>query len=80
MAKFRTKLMQNAKKWCGILIRIIHVIKFLAVQNLALRGHREDLKLRESTNVGNFVGALTLLSHFDPLIKQHLENVEKKQE
>ena len=64
------------QKWRSILIRILHVLKFLAVQNLAQRVHREDLELRESTNVGNFVGALTLLSHFDPLMSnrapQHL--------
>lgn len=40
------------QKWRDILTRLIHCIKYLAAQNLPLRGHRESLDT--NANVGNF--------------------------
>ncbi|CAH1973136.1 unnamed protein product [Acanthoscelides obtectus] len=65
-------------KWREVLTRILHCIKFLATQNLALRGHREPHHMLDNSNVGNFLGLLKLVSTyiFDPVMKEHLRNAE----
>lgn len=67
---------KEKQKWRDILKRIIHCVKFLATQNLALRGHRESLQLDDASNVGNFLGLLKLLAIFDPIMQAHLTNVQ----
>ena len=46
------QVQDEKKRWREILKRIIDVIKLLASQNLALRGHVEQL---DSDNPGNFL-------------------------
>lgn len=43
---------KETKKWQEILTRMFDIIKFLAKQNLAFRGHTED---DTSINRGNFL-------------------------
>lgn len=74
-AALQTAMETEKKNWRDILTRVLHCIKFLATQNLALRGHRESLH-QDSSNVGNFLGLLKLLAVFDPVMKQHLAHVE----
>ena len=57
--------------------RILHCIIILVTQNLALHGQKEFLRQEEESNIGNFLGLLKLLANFDPLMKEHLSNVEK---
>ncbi|XP_065077070.1 52 kDa repressor of the inhibitor of the protein kinase-like [Ochlerotatus camptorhynchus] len=66
------------QKWRDILERLIHCIKFLATQNLALRGHRESLQSDDASNVGNFLGLLKLLAAFDPVMQAHLKNAKNR--
>ncbi|XP_065076558.1 uncharacterized protein LOC135700095 [Ochlerotatus camptorhynchus] len=66
------------QKWRDILERLIHRIKFLATQNLALRGHRESLQSDDASNVGNFLGLLKLLAAFDPVMQAHLKNAKNR--
>ena len=54
----------------------MHCIKYLATQNLALRGHKESLQLADDSNLGNFHGILKLLAIFDPVMREHQTNVE----
>lgn len=75
-AVFQSQIEKEKQKWRDILTRILHCIKFLATQNLALRGHRESLQLDDDSNVGNFLGLLKLLAIFDPVIKEHLTHLE----
>ena len=56
--------------------RILHKIKFLAEQNLALRGHRESLQADSNPNVGNFLGLMKFLAVFDPTLREHLGFIE----
>jgi len=42
---------------------------FLAKQNLAFRGHKED---ESSLNKGNFLEMVEMLSKYDPVLKEHL--------
>ena len=72
---------ENEKqKWREILKRLLYCLKYLAVQNLALRGHRELLRDDDDdstdTNMGNFIGLLKLLAVFDPIMKEHLIYVQ----
>lgn len=43
-AELQEETQRESQKWCDILKRLLHCIKYLAIQNLALRGHRESLQ------------------------------------
>lgn len=60
---------KETKKWHEILIRMFDIIKFLAKQNLALRGHIEN---DTSTNRGNFLELVHLIAKYDPVLREHL--------
>lgn len=47
--------------------RIVSVITFLAKQGIASRGHSEG---EDSSNQGNFLECIKLLSKFDPFLQQ----------
>ena len=64
---------KEKENWRQVLKRVLDCIKFLTCQNLALHGHREKLELMTDTNVDNFLSLLNLVSHYDPIVKQHLE-------
>ena len=59
-----------------ILKRILHGIKYLAEQNLALRGDRKSLQADSDSNVGNFLGLMKFLAVFDPVLREHLGFIE----
>ncbi|XP_043288811.1 52 kDa repressor of the inhibitor of the protein kinase-like [Venturia canescens] len=59
---------QEAKKWREILHRLLDITLFLAQQNLAFRGHREDVL---SKNRGNFLELVKLMAKYDPVLKEH---------
>lgn len=71
-----SQIKKEKQKWRDILTRILHCIKYLATQNLALRGHRESLAHDKDCNMGNFLGLLKLLATVDPVMKEHLKCVE----
>lgn len=75
-ADLQSQMEKEKHKWREILTRVLHCIKFLATQNLPLRGHRESLQTGRESNVGNFLALLKLVAVFDPVIKQHLAYVE----
>jgi len=73
------QMVQNeSKKWKEVLVRILDIIKFLAKQNLSLRGHRENVhKLNNfDENQGNFLEMVTLLSKYDPVLREHVAKAE----
>ncbi|XP_065673947.1 zinc finger MYM-type protein 1-like [Hydra vulgaris] len=61
--------------WSAILNRIVAVIHFLAERGLAFRGHNEVIG---SSNNGNYLGMLELLTQFDPVLKQHIDTFANK--
>ncbi|XP_065651052.1 uncharacterized protein LOC136079254 [Hydra vulgaris] len=73
-AELEQQIQRENQKWCDIFKRLLHCIKYLAMQNLALRGHRESLQ--SNANSGNLLGLLKLVSNFDPVIKDHLKFAE----
>ena len=74
--ELQSQIKKEKQEWHDILTRIIHFLKFLATQNLALQGHRESLQLNDDSNVGNFLGLLQLLAIVDPVVKEHLTHVQ----
>ena len=62
---------------------MIDIILFLARQNIAFRGHRnenaESLYEVITENRGNFLELVLLVGKYDPLLKHHIEKVTRKQ-
>ncbi|CAN7983404.1 unnamed protein product, partial [Ixodes hexagonus] len=57
------------RKWRDILHRLLDITLFLAKQNPAFRGHRED---ELAANKGNFLEMVEMLSKYDPVLKEHM--------
>ena len=64
-------------KWIQILKRILDVVLFCGQRGLAFR--RESLKIGDPKN-GNFLGIIEVLSHWDPILNDHVTKVKKSQE
>ncbi len=72
----REEIKNEAEKWRQILIRVLDTILFLGERGLALRGGSH---LIGEQNNGNFLGVLELISHYDPILRDHLEKVKASQ-
>jgi len=59
----------ETKKWNDILHRLLDITMFLAKQNISFRGHKEH---EFSENKGNFLELVELISHYDPVLREHL--------
>ena len=67
-AEFHVEIEKEKQKWRKVLKRILHGIKYLAKQNLALPGHRKSLQADSDSNVGNFLGLMKFFAVFDPVL------------
>uniref|UniRef100_UPI00359004C9 zinc finger MYM-type protein 1-like n=1 Tax=Myxine glutinosa TaxID=7769 RepID=UPI00359004C9 len=63
----------SQKRWREVLNRLVAIIQSLAERNLALRGTVDTLY---SQNNGNFLKEVELLARFDPVMRQHVSQVE----
>ncbi len=61
-------------RWRAVLTRLAAIVQSLAVRNLALRGHTETLFTPSN---GNFLKEVELMARFDPIMKDHLNRVER---
>nr|XP_046235720.1 uncharacterized protein LOC124054095 [Scatophagus argus] len=61
-------------RWRAVLTRLTAIVQSLAVRNLALRGHTETLYTPSN---GNFLKEVELMAKFDPIMKEHLNRVQK---
>lgn len=60
---------QEAKKhWHDLLERLISSTQFLAIYNLAFRGHKETLFLYSAQNSENVIDLVKLSSNCDPVL------------
>ena len=62
--------------WKQVLHRILDVTLFLGERGLAFRGNNN---LIGDPRNGNFLGILELISHYDPLLAEHLSKVKESQ-
>ena len=65
-------IQSDKQRWREVLKTILACIKYLASQNLALRGHEERLS-DDCDNPGNFLSLLKLIGQYDPVISDHLK-------
>lgn len=71
--KTNLALMEKEKMhWRDVLKRIVSVIHYLAKCNNAFRGQSDVLFTK---NNGNFLGAIEMLSNFDPVIIEHVKRI-----
>ena len=57
-----------------VLFHLLDIIRLLAKQNLALRGHNESAS---SLNKGNFLELVHHQAKYDPILQQHLQKAGK---
>ncbi|XP_048344871.1 uncharacterized protein LOC125428571 isoform X2 [Sphaerodactylus townsendi] len=72
----QTEVEKERQKWRDIFSRVLDCVKTLAIQNLPNRGHRESFQLDYESNVGDFLELVKLLTRRDPVMKQHLANIQ----
>ncbi|XP_065665627.1 zinc finger MYM-type protein 1-like [Hydra vulgaris] len=70
-----SQIKREINYWSAILNIIVAVIRILAGRGLAFRGHNEVIR---SSNNGNYLGMLELLTQFDPVLKQHIDTFANK--
>ncbi|XP_061440730.1 zinc finger MYM-type protein 1-like [Rhineura floridana] len=73
-AKTIALMEMEKEKWRDILHRLLDITLFLAKQNLAFHGHKED---ESSLNKGNFLEMVEMLSKYDPVLKEHLMRLKR---
>ncbi|KAK0148315.1 Zinc finger MYM-type protein 5 [Merluccius polli] len=61
-------------RWRAVLTRLIAIVQSLAVRNLALRGSTETLFTPSN---GNFLKEVELMAQFDPIMRDHINLVQK---
>ena len=70
-ALVNTQLANKVERNRRILLCIVDAILYCGRQCIALRWHQE--KLGTPGNHGNFLGLMTLLSHYDTILQQHVK-------
>lgn len=73
--ELQEQIKKDTEHWKQVMIRIIDVVKCLAMNNLAFRGTNE--KIYEDSN-GNFLGFLESIAEFDPTMKHHFRLIQDK--
>ncbi|CAN6547636.1 unnamed protein product [Malus baccata var. baccata] len=74
--EFQMRIKKETNHWKQVMLRIIVVVKCLAIRNLAFRGTNE--RPYENSN-GNFLGLLEMIAEFDPIMQKHFRLIENKE-
>ncbi|XP_050130318.1 uncharacterized protein LOC126606952 [Malus sylvestris] len=74
--EFQMRIKKETNHWKQVMLRIIVVVKCLAIRNLAFCGTNE--RPYEDCN-GNFLGLLEMIAEFDPIMQKHLRLIENKE-
>ena len=64
------------QKWKELLQRVIDVVLFLGERGLSFRG---DTHVIGDVHNGNFLGIIELISHYDPILREHVTKVQQSQ-
>ncbi|KAL6569645.1 hypothetical protein OROMI_014159 [Orobanche minor] len=73
--ELQEQIKKDTDHWRDVMVRIISVVKCLAVNNIPFRGCKE--KIYENSN-GNFLGFLESIGEFDPVMKHHFRLIQNK--
>lgn len=74
-AEFVKEHLSEKEYWRSVLRRLLSVIKFLSSRGLAFRGSNQTFGSNQN---GNYLGALELLSEYDPFLAKHLQTYGNK--
>ncbi|CAN6691541.1 unnamed protein product [Malus baccata var. baccata] len=74
--EFQMRIKKETNHWKQVMLRIIAVVKCLAIRNIAFRGTNE--RPYEDSN-GNFLGLLEMIAEFDPIMQEHFRLIENKE-
>ena len=66
---------KDREHWRQVFVRIVSVVSFLCKNNLAFPGSTE--KIYEENNE-NFLGIIEMIAEFDPIMKEHLQQIQEK--
>ncbi|XP_030225015.1 zinc finger MYM-type protein 1-like [Gadus morhua] len=67
-------LQAERRRWRDVLTRLVAIIQSLAERNIPMRGSSDRLY---QPNNGNFLKEVELMARFDPVLKQHVADVER---
>ncbi|KAL6511204.1 hypothetical protein OROHE_020573 [Orobanche hederae] len=73
--ELQEQIKKDTDHWRDVMVRIISVVKRLAVNNIPFRDCKE--KIYENSN-GNFLGFLESIGEFDPVMKHHFLLIQNK--
>ncbi|KAK6481103.1 zinc finger MYM-type protein 1 [Huso huso] len=76
-SQLQKKIQSQVEKNRALLERLLDVTLFLASRNLSFRGSSSTIN---DVHNGNFLGVLELISHYDPVMHDHLQKVKQSQE
>lgn len=74
--RLKEQLESETAKWRAILKRIIDVVLYLACRGQSFQGDNETIG---DIHNGNFLGIIELISHWDPVLNDHVEKVKNSQ-
>ncbi|KAL5818735.1 hypothetical protein ACOSQ4_022577 [Xanthoceras sorbifolium] len=69
------RMINDQLYWKQVMIRVVAVMKCLAIHNLTFRGLNDTLG--DDCN-GNFLGLLETIAVFDPIMQQHFQLIRRK--
>lgn len=72
------QISNEREKWRDIFVRIVDVVRTLAMCSLPFRGHREDISKTGQPQSGNFLNIINLLSRYDSLLKAHITSEKSR--
>ena len=67
--QLNANITNEISKWKELLQRVIDVVLFLGERGLSFRG---DTHVFGDVHNGNFLGIIELISHYDPIIREHV--------
>lgn len=69
---------ENLGRMKEVFKRILDVVITMSKCNLAFRGHRSEQPKSITSESGNFLNVVALLSRYDPVLRSHLEDENSK--